>query len=185
MNTQFVEQQLSTEKIFEGRVFNITVDEVLVAGGGVSKREVVHHNGGACILALDGDGNLALVRQYRYAVGRELIELPAGKLEPGEPPLEAAKRELSEEVGVTADNWQDFGYIVPTCGYSSELIYLFLATGLHHTSQHLDKDEDLTVFWLPLQQAAQQVMDGSITDAKAVSGILRLFMQHSGIMCRC
>lgn len=181
---QFVEKKLSSRKVFDGKVFRVTVDEAEVAGGGTGLREVVHHNGGACILAIDDAWNIALVHQYRYALGRELIELPAGKLEPNEPPMEAAVRELSEEVGVTADEWQSFGSVIPTCGYSSEVIHIFLARGLTHTGQHLDKDEDLSVFWLPLEEAAQLVMDGSITDSKTVSGILRLYMQQKDTLRR-
>lgn len=176
---QYIEEQISSREVYSGPVFRVTKDEARLARGNTGQRDVVHHNGGACVLAMNGDGKIALIRQYRYAVSAELIELPAGKLEPGEQPLEAAKRELAEEAGVSADVWRDFGSVIPTCGYSSEVIYIFLATGLHNVGQHLEGDEDLTLFWMPLEQAAQMVMDGSITDSKTVSGISRLYIESN------
>ena len=169
----YSEEKLSSDTIFEGRVFTITQDEVRLMNGLAATREVVHHNGGAAIVALNEAGEVALVRQYRYAVGREMTEIPAGKIEPGEDPRQTALRELGEEAGLTADNFVAFGRVIPTCAYCTEVIYLYLATGLHQTQQHLDDDEFLDVFWLPLNEVVEMVMDGHITDSKTVSGILR------------
>ena len=116
------EQTLSSETLFEGRVIRVTLDKVRLENGRTSTREVVHHHGGAGIAALDENGNIYLVRQYRYAPDQELIEIPAGKLEPGEDPLEAARRELGEEAGLCAAQWHSLGSIIPTCGYCSEVI---------------------------------------------------------------
>jgi ADP-ribose pyrophosphatase len=135
---------------------------------------VVHHGGGAGILALNEKGEVALVRQYRYALGREMVEIPAGKVEPWEPPWETAGRELEEECGITADSLVEFGQVVPTCGYCTEIIYLYLATSLHQTgAQNLDEDEFVDVLWLPLNEAAAIVMDGRIDDSKTAVALLK------------
>lgn len=170
---QHFEKQLSSTEIFAGHVFRVTQDEVELENGDHRKREVVHHNGGACILALDDKGGIFLVRQYRYAIGREMWELPAGKLEPGEDPLEAAKRELSEEVGVTAANWQSLGTFYPTVGYCSEAIHLYMATGLTPCGMHLDEGEFLDPYVVPLEEMLQRIMRGEIQDSKTIIGCLK------------
>lgn len=167
------EEKLSSEKIYTGKVFRVTKDTVRLENGHEATREVVHHNGGSGIVALDDEGRVALVRQYRYAQQQELLELPAGKVEVGEPPRETAIRELAEEAGRTADHWLDFGSVIPTGAYCTEVIWLFLATGLHKTGQQLDEDEFLTVSWMPLDEAVALVHSGQITDSKTVSGLLR------------
>lgn len=167
------EIQLSSREIFNGKVIRLTEDIVRTEAGSEAKREVVHHNGGAAIVALDGKGRVALVRQFRYAAGRELVELPAGKVEAGEAPRSTAVRELEEEVGYVADHWHDFGSIIPTCAYDTEVIYLYFATGLRETAQHLDEDEFLSVFWMDLDDAVAQVLSNEITDGKTVAGLLR------------
>ena len=154
------EKRLSSETKFEGRVITVTLDRVELENGGTSTREVVRHHGGAGVAALNDEGEIYLVRQYRYALDRELIEIPAGKLEKGEDPLEAAKRELGEEAGLAAAEYRDLGYIIPTCGYCSEIIYLYAAKGLSPVGQHLDADEFLSVFTLPLDKAAEMVLSG-------------------------
>ncbi len=167
------EKQLSRETIFNGSIISLTLDTVELENGRTAVREVVHHNGGAAIVALNANGEVALVRQYRHAAGRELIELPAGKVEQGEAPLATAARELQEEAGLTANALREFGSILPTCAFCTEVIYIFLATGLHTAPCQLDEDEFLDVLWLPLQQAVDMVLDGQICDAKTVSGLLR------------
>ncbi len=172
----YYEEKLSSNEIFKGRVFTVTVDEALLANGSVHRREVVHHTGGAGVVALNQAGEVALVRQFRYAVGKEMLEVPAGKIEPGEDPREGARRELREEAGVTAGVFQPFGTILPTCAYCTERIYLYLATQLSDAPRDLDEDELLDVLWLPLDEAVQRVMDGGIDDAKTVSALLRAKM---------
>ncbi len=168
------EQQLSSTEIFSGKVFRVTLDNVRLENGNTAQREVVHHTGGAGIVALNENGEIALVRQYRYAQNRELLEIPAGKIEPGEAPLATAARELREEAGCTAAAITDLGSIIPTCAYCTEVIYLFLATGLSAAGQQLDVDEFLDVLWLPLSTAVDMVLDGRITDAKTVAALLKI-----------
>lgn len=170
---EHIEKQLSTETVFSGKVFDITLDQIRLENGDVTRREVVHHNGGAGVVALNSKGEVALVRQYRYAVGREMVEIPAGKIEKGEAPRTCAIRELEEEAGCRAASVVDFGQVVPTCAYCTEVIYLFLATGLTKTAQHLDLDEFLDVFWLPLSEACAMVCRGEIDDSKTVAGLLK------------
>ena len=121
------ETKLESKEIFDGHVIHVTLDTVRLEDGRTSLREVVHHHGGACVLPIDDEGCIYLVRQFRYALGEEIWELPAGKLEPGEDPFESAKRELSEECGLSADNYIDLGVVYPTVGYDSEKIYLWAA----------------------------------------------------------
>lgn len=168
------EKQLSSEEKFAGRVITVTLDTVELENGNTSTREVVHHHGGAGVAALNDRDEIYLVRQYRYALDRELIEIPAGKLEKGEDPFVAAKRELGEEAGLSAAVWRDLGHVIPTCGYCSEIIWLYAAKNLTDVRQHLDDDEFLSVFTLPLDEAAQKVLDGEITDSKTVVAILKL-----------
>ena len=127
---QHTEIKLNSKEIFKGNVFRVTMDQVELENGMTSFREVVHHNGGACILPLTDDDKVLMVRQYRYALKEELWELPAGKLEKDEDPFEAAKRELEEECGVTAERFINLGVLYPTVGYDSEKIYIWAAKGL-------------------------------------------------------
>ncbi|MGN0983708.1 MAG: NUDIX domain-containing protein [Gemmiger sp.] len=167
------EKKLTSQEIFSGHVFRVTLDTVELEDGGTGPREIVHHNGGACVLAMTDDGCVYLVRQYRYALGEEIWELPAGKLEAGEDPFEAAQRELEEECGVTADEYIDLGVLYPTVGYDSEKIYMWAARGLHNVAQHLDEGEFLDVVKMPFDEALRLVMDGTIRDSKTVVGILK------------
>lgn len=167
------ETMLESREIFNGRVIRVTVDKVQLEDGTTSTREIVHHHGGACILPVDADGSVTMVRQFRYAFGEEIWELPAGKLEADEDPFEAAKRELSEECGLTADNFIDLGVVYATVGYDSEKIYLWAATGLHSTAQHLDAGEFLDVVKMPFDEALGLVMDGTIKDSKTQVALLK------------
>ena len=168
------ETQLESRTVFEGRVITVTFDKVRLENGAEGTREVVHHHGGACIAALTDRDEIYLVRQYRYALGQELWELPAGKLEKGEDPFEAAKRELAEECGLVAEHYTDLGEFYPTVGYCSEIIYTWLATGLSPCAMHLDEDEFLTPEKLPFREAVAMVLDGRIKDGKTVAAILKI-----------
>ena len=167
------EAMLESKEIFNGRVIRVTLDKVQLEDGTTSTREVVHHHGGACVLPVDANGNVTMVRQFRYALGEELWELPAGKLEAGEDPFEAAKRELSEECGLTADTYTELGVVYPTVGYDSERIYLWAAEGLHTVGQPLAAGEFLDVVKMPFAQALGLVMDGTIKDSKTQIALLK------------
>ena len=174
MDAAHFEKTLSSEVLFEGRVVTLTKDVALLENGETSIREVVHHHGGACIVPYFEDGTLCMVRQFRYAMQQELWELPAGKLEKGEDPFKAAKRELGEECGLTADHYTPLGEFYPTVGYDTEIIYMWVATGLHTTQMHLDDDEFLTPDRIPLAKAYEMVMSGEIKDGKTIAGVLKL-----------
>ena len=167
------EKTLESREMFNGHVIRVTLDKVELENGGTSMREIVHHHGGACVLAVTDDDKVYLVRQYRYALEEELWELPAGKLEAGEDPFEAAKRELSEECGVTADEFVDLGVLYPTVGYDSEKIYMYAARGLHAVPQHLDQGEFLDVVKLPFAKALDMVMRDEIRDSKTTAALLK------------
>ena len=168
------ETMLEQESVFKGRVIHVTRDKVLLENGNTSYREIVRHHGGACVAALTEDDRLCFVRQFRYAYEKELLELPAGKLEAGEDPFLAAKRELGEEMGVSADEYADLGVFYPTCGYCNEVIHLYAAKGLHRTGQHLDPDEFVTTLTIPFDEAEQMALDGRINDGKTIAAIFRL-----------
>ena len=171
---EHTEKTLSVQDIFSGHVVRLTLDKVELENGRSAMREVVHHRGGACIAALTEKDKLYLVRQYRYALGQELWELPAGKLEEGEDPFEAAKRELEEECGLKADQYIDLHPFYPTVGYCSEVIYTWLARGLHPVPMHLDEDEFLTPTKMPLEEVCRMVLDGEIRDGKTVAAVLKI-----------
>lgn len=167
------EKTLHSQEIFHGHILRVCLDTVELEDGSHSQREIVHHHGGAAILPLDADGNVYMVRQFRYAFGRELLEIPAGKLEPGEDPKEAAIRELEEECGLRANSVTDLGCIYPSVGYDDEIIYLYLAQDLHETAARPDEGEFLSLERIPLKDLLAQVVSGSIQDAKTVTAILK------------
>ena len=179
------EKKISSTEIYSGKVIRVTVDEVEQENGRRAKREFVHHNGGACIAALTDAGEIYMVRQFRYPIGKEILELPAGKLEPGEDPLEAAKRELEEECGLTAEHYENLGDFYPTVGYCGEIIYTYLATGLHATQMHPDEGEFLTPVKMPLNEACDMVMRGEICDGKTIAAILKLKLHLQSPISRC
>lgn len=169
----YTEKQLRRVNSYKGVVVDVTADIVLLPNGATSVREVVHHPGGVCVAAVDGSGAVALVRQFRYPFGQHLLELPAGKLEPGEDPFHAAKRELSEETGLEADDWTDLGFLYVSPGISTEKIYIYLAAGLHQGKAHPDPNEFLDVEWMPLRELVDMVLAGQVRDAKTVAGTLK------------
>ena len=167
------EKTLASRLIFDGRLLKVYRDEVELNGGGASVREFVHHPGGVAAVALDGAGNVYLERQFRYPYRKVVTEIPAGKLEPGEDPFQAIQRELEEEIGAKAGRWDPLGYIMPSVGYTDEMLYLYLARDLTFGATHFDADEFLEPFQLPFQEALAQALDGRINDAKTVCALLR------------
>ncbi|MFI3141715.1 MAG: NUDIX hydrolase [Clostridia bacterium] len=171
---EFFEKTLSEKLIFDGKIIKVHVDEIELPDGSKSMREVVEHSGGVCVAPYTEEGNLIFVRQFRYPYKRELLELPAGKLEKGEDPLEAGIRELEEECGVVADKIISLGTVYPTVAYCSEIIYTYCAVGLTKTAQRLDEGEFLAIEEISLEKAEKMVMDGEISDSKTVAMVLKI-----------
>ncbi|MBS0580016.1 MAG: NUDIX hydrolase [Proteobacteria bacterium] len=158
---------------YRGRVISVTTDEVRLPNGHEALLEVVHHPGGAAAVALDAQGRVCLLRQYRYVADGWLWELPAGKLEPEEPPLRTAQRELVEEAGVSAADWDSLGVCLSSPGVFSERLHLFLATGLAPAAAAHERAEVIEVHWVPFAQACAWALDGTISDCKTAIGLLR------------
>jgi ADP-ribose pyrophosphatase len=167
------ETKLSGKHVYTGPVFTVTSDTVRLPDGKESRRDLVHSNGGVVILPVDGEGNVTLVRQYRYAHGRVLLEAVAGKLEKGEEPYSAALRELEEETGYRAEEWTYLGAITTSPGFLTEQLYLYMARGLTAGAQHLDEGEFLENVRMPLAEAAERAADGRIDDGKTAVILLR------------
>ena len=170
---ELMEKTLDSRLVFDGRLLKIYRDEVELAGGGTSVREVVHHPGGAAVVALDSEGYVYLERQFRYPYRKVVTEIPAGKLEPGEDPADAIRRELQEDIGAAAGRWDPLGYVMPSVGYTDEMLYLDLARDLTFGERHWDDDECLETLKLPFAEALAMALDGRINDAKTVCALLR------------
>ncbi len=165
------EEVLSVDPRFIGRIFTVEVQDVRLPDGRQSKREVVRHPGGACVVALDSDQCLYLVRQHRVGTGGTMREIPAGKLDVPEDPLDCARRELTEETSLVAEQWDLLTRFYPSPGYSDELISIYLARGLSKVFASPDDGEFLTIERIHLTDALRQVRDGLITDGKTCLGI--------------
>lgn len=166
------EQALNSETIFHGKLLHVKRDRVRMPNGHESVREYIVHPGAAMIIAMVDDETLVLERQYRYPLQRHFIELPAGKIDPGEEPLATAQRELREECGYSATEWRHLTTMHPAIGYADERIELYLARGLSDVGHQRDDDEMIEVLHVPVREAMAWVRDGRITESKAVTGLL-------------
>ena len=164
----------SSEKIFSGRLIDLYFDHIELPNGKSSTREWIKHPGAVCIVPILPDGNLCLIRQYRYGPRAEFIEIPAGKLDVGEDPLVCAKRELEEEIGYIAGKLTFLTNIHPAIGFSNEKMWVYLAEDLILSKQNLDQDEFLELYPIPVKKAIDLIYEGKITDVKTVIGILWL-----------
>jgi 8-oxo-dGTP pyrophosphatase MutT (NUDIX family) len=164
---------ISSSGKYQGRVISVTVDDVILPNGRQAALEVVHHPGGAAVVALNASGQICLLRQYRYVAGGWIWELPAGKLEPSEPPEMTARRELIEEAGVCAADWQGLGSTLSSPGVFSEVLHLFLARDLSPARAQLEDNEVLEVHWVSFVEACAMALSGELRDAKSIVGILR------------
>lgn len=168
------EKTIEINKIYDGVIFEVTHDTVMLENGEKTGRDVVHHSGGVCVLPVDNEGNCYLVKQYRYPFNSVLLEAPAGKINKGETnPLDCGKRELEEEVGAIAGSYKSLGVVYPSVAYLTEKIYLFLATDLSFTQSHTDEDEFLDVIKMPLAKAHEMVLNNEIPDSKTQIVILK------------
>ena len=166
-------QLLSTSTPYHGHLFDVSVDELRMPNGVIAKRENLRHPGAVCMVPIADDGKLLLVTQYRHSAGRRLLEIPAGTLEPGEDPREAAIRELQEEVGMMPGKVEALGGIFVAPGYTTEFIHIFICTELTPSQLEPDADEDLDVHPTSVKEALAAIDSGEICDAKSVVGILR------------
>jgi 8-oxo-dGTP pyrophosphatase MutT (NUDIX family) len=158
---------------FRGRVITVTTDDVILPNGHRAQLELVHHPGGAVIVALDAEQRVCLLRQYRHAAGDWLWELPAGKLEPHEPPLATAQRELQEEGGVIARQWSSLGQCYSSPGVFNEILHFFLATDLESVGHQAEASEVFEIHWRPLQEVCRLALNGDLQDSKTALGVLR------------
>ena len=169
------EKTINSKNIYEGKVFNITKDDVELSDGYKTIREVVHHSGGVVIVA-EKNEQILMVQQFRYPTKEILYELPAGKLDKGnEDILSAAKRELEEETGFIAQNWKSIGFIWTSPGFCNEKLYLFKATNLTYKGQHLDEGEILNYIAIDKDKVFEMVKNGEINDAKTIAALMRAY----------
>jgi ADP-ribose diphosphatase len=168
----FVEQVIKSEYVYRGRVLNLRLDTVRVKNGDITLREIAEHHGAVAMLALDAANHITLVKQWRAATGRVMLEIPAGTLEENENPEEGAPRELQEETGLTAASWEFLVRFFPSPGVLTEEMFLYIARDLTLGEQHLMGDEDIEVVKLSLDDAIERIATGEIADAKTIVGLL-------------
>ncbi|HIU63855.1 MAG TPA: NUDIX hydrolase [Candidatus Avacidaminococcus intestinavium] len=169
--TALDEKLISTEKIFEGKLLKLDKDMVLLPNGKQATRELIRHPGAAAILAITNEQKIIFVEQYRHPVGSVVLEIPAGKIDPGEDPLTCAKRELSEETGFSAKKWHKLTSIATTPGFTDEVIHLYLAKELVYTGQHTDNDEFIEIKSFTLSEIITMISEGLIYDAKTLCAL--------------
>ena len=167
-----IEKTHKAKTVYDGKILRLNVDEVILPDGRLASREIIHHHGGVCVLAVV-DGKIPLVKQFRYAYGEETLELPAGKLEKGENPYDAGIRELEEETGLKADSLTSFGFMYPSPGYTNEIIHLYVANSVRKTKMHLDDDEYIDVIYYSIDEIIDLIKQNVINDAKTISLVLK------------
>ena len=166
------ETKISSEQKFSGRLIDLYLDQVELPNGEMTTREWIDHPGAVCLIPILPDGKICLIRQFRYGPGEEFIEIPAGKLDAGEAPLDCAYRELEEETGYRTNKLTFLTNIYPAIGFSNEKMWMYLAEDLVASTNNLDKDEFLELLPTPLDEALEWVWSGKITDVKTIIGIL-------------
>jgi len=169
----FFEKQITTKTVFQGMIVNVRQDVVKLQNGNTAPREVVEHPGGVGIVPVTKDNKVLMVRQYRYPMEEELLEIPAGKLSEGEDPYDCAVRELSEETGCTAGRIVDLGVAYPSPGFCREMLHIYLALDLEHGEMHLDENELLSVEAVGFSELMEMIMSNKLPDAKSIVGIMK------------
>ncbi|MBQ7689281.1 MAG: NUDIX hydrolase [Clostridia bacterium] len=179
------EKQTASESIYKGKIIDVYRDDVRLPDGSAGVREYIRHIGASCVVPVTDAGEVLMVRQFRYPFGRVLLEVPAGKLDrKDEDPLAAARRELAEETGATAESWTYMGAFYPTCAYSDEVIHMYLAAGLHFGQTSPDEDEFIETARIPLADLVKQILTGEICDGKTQTALLKAFciLKERGIL---
>ena len=171
---KLTEEKLNSKTIYEGKVINLKVNDVKLENNSIATREIVEHPGGVCVIGIDDDENILMVKQYRAPFESVLLEAPAGKLNLGENPLECGKREFLEETGYIAEKMTYMGEFYPSVGFLTEKIHIYIAEGLSKKAQHLDDDEFLNVEKYSLKELIKMVEANVIKDAKTVIAVLML-----------
>lgn len=169
----YEEKTVSTEEIFSGKIVRLRVDRVQMPGGKLAIREVVEHPGGVGIVAITDKDEIILVKQFRKPLEKAIYEVPAGKIDKGEGHRECGLRELSEETGYTAENFEYLGYMYPSPGFTDEVTHLYVATGLTSGETHPDADEYLDIEYIPVDKVMEMIMNNEINDAKTIFGIFK------------
>ena len=162
---------VSSKPAFDGVLLHVHVDKVRLPNGHITTREMADHQGAIAVVPILPDGSIIFVKQFRYPMGTVMYELPAGKIDPGEDKYVCAVRELSEETGYEADNWEYLGVIATTPGFTNEVIYLYAATGLHRHAQHTDEDEFILVEVIPKEKILPMIEEGLLFDAKTLAAL--------------
>lgn len=170
----FDEKTVNKETVYRGKVIDVERQSVILVNGNEAEREIIRHSGGACMAAIDDQMDFYLVRQYRKAVGRETLEIPAGKLEKGEDPYDCAVRELKEETGLMPGRVSSLGYIFTTPGFCDEVLHLFLAEDLLQAEKEPDPDEFVNCERYPLARCLEMIENGEICDSKTIVAVLRI-----------
>lgn len=166
-----------TKNIYKGKVVTLNVDTVRLPNGVTVDLETIRHPGAAAVVPIKSDGTVVLIRQFRHAAGGFIYEIPAGKLHPGEDPLNCASRELEEEVGYRASSFELLSSIFTAPGFADEVIHVYKATGLTKGRQQLDRDEVLEIVEMPLEQAIERIQDGTIRDGKTIVGLQAVYIK--------
>lgn len=178
MNTKetgdsLVEKKINSEKVFSGTLLHVFKDTVSLPDGSRSVREWIDHPGASAVLPVFENGDVQLLKQFRYPLKKTFLEVPAGKIDSGEDPLVTARRELLEETGIRGRHWQALGTFHPGIGYSNEVIYLYVTWGLDITENSVDKDEFVNPVRMSFQNALEGVFNGEISDGKTITNIMR------------
>jgi ADP-ribose pyrophosphatase len=167
-----------TKNIYTGRVVTLNIDTVRLPNGVTVDLETIRHPGAAAVVPIKDDGTVVLIRQFRHAAGGFIYEIPAGKLSPGEEPLQCAARELEEEIGYRASSFELLSSIFTAPGFADEVIHVYKATGLTKGRQQLDRDEVLEVVEMPLHLAIERIQDGTIRDGKTIVGLQAVYIKN-------
>ncbi len=174
------EKLIASKKVYEGRRIDVRVDLIELPSGRQATREIVEFPNCVAVVPIDAEDNVLLVRQYRTAVGKVLLEIPAGKIEPNEHPLQAMQRELREETGYSAQEAREIGGIYAGPGYSTEYLTLYVATDLHDHQETPDTDEIMNVFRVPLSEIPALIAKGDICDGKSVAALMQVLYERTG-----